>query len=116
MDLDFTSEQDLLRDTVRRTSERHCGLDVVRKLENDPVGYSPSLWTQFAEQGLLGLLIEEEYGGSGMSMIDAAVVYEALGRGLVCSPHFVSAVLAAGLIGRSASDAVKASWLPKIAS
>jgi alkylation response protein AidB-like acyl-CoA dehydrogenase len=116
MDLDFTSEQDLLRDTVRRTCERHCGLDVVRKLENDPVGYPPSLWTQFAEQGLLGLLIDEEYGGSGMSMIDAAVVYEELGRGLVCSPHFVSAVLAAGLIGRSVNDAVKATWLPRIAS
>jgi len=115
MDLDFTSEQDLLRDTVRRTCERHCGLDVVRKLENDPVGYSPSLWTQFAEQGLLGLLIDEEYGGSGMTMIDAAVVYEELGRGLVCSPHFVSAVLAAGLIGRSANSELKSTWLPKIA-
>jgi alkylation response protein AidB-like acyl-CoA dehydrogenase len=116
MDLDFTSEQDLLRDTVRRTCERHCGLDVVRKLENDPVGYAPSLWTQFAEQGLLGLLIDEAYGGSGMTMIDAAIVYEEFGRGLVCSPHFVSAVLAAGLIGRSANNDVKSTWLPKIAS
>jgi len=115
MDLDFTSEQDLLRETVRRTCERHCGLDVVRKLENDPLGYSPSLWTQFAEQGLLGLLIDEEYGGSGMTMVDAAVVYEELGRGLVCSPHFVCAVLAAGLIGRSANSDLKAAWLPKIA-
>jgi alkylation response protein AidB-like acyl-CoA dehydrogenase len=116
MDLDFTSEQDLLRDTVRRTCERHCGLDVVRKLENDPIGYPPSLWTQFAEQGLLGLLIDEEYGGSGMSMVDAAIVYEELGRGLVPSPHFVSAVLAAGLIGRSGDGAVKARWLPRLAS
>lgn len=116
MDLDFTSEQDLLRDTVRRTCERHCGLDVVRKLENDPIGYPPSLWTQFAEQGLLGLLIDEEYGGSGMSMIDAAVVYEEFGRSLVASPHFVSAVLAAGLIGRSSDESLKRSWLPKIAN
>ena len=45
MDMDFTSEQDLLRESVRRTCERHCGMDVVRKLENDPVGYSPALWS-----------------------------------------------------------------------
>ena len=46
MDIDFTSEQDLLRDSVRRSCERHCGLDEVRKLENDPIGHSTALWTQ----------------------------------------------------------------------
>jgi alkylation response protein AidB-like acyl-CoA dehydrogenase len=88
----------------------------VRKLENDPIGYPPSLWTQFAEQGLLGLLIAESYGGSGMTMIDAAIVYEELGRALAPSPHFVAAVLAAGLIGRSANEELKADWLPRIAT
>ncbi|HVV75672.1 MAG TPA: acyl-CoA dehydrogenase family protein [Mycobacteriales bacterium] len=116
MDLDFTPEQDLLRDTVRRTCERHAGLDVVRKLENDPIGHSPALWDQLAEQGLCGLVIDEEYGGSGMSMIDAAVVYEEFGRALVSSPHFVSAVLAAGLISRSGNESLKSELLPRIAS
>jgi alkylation response protein AidB-like acyl-CoA dehydrogenase len=116
MDLDFTSEQDLLRDSVRRACERHCGLDVVRKLENDPVGYSTELWQQLAELGVTGLIIDEQYGGSGMTMIDAAVVYEEFGRTLVPSPHFVSAVLAAGLISRSSNDALKADLLPRIAS
>ncbi|HEX3706920.1 MAG TPA: acyl-CoA dehydrogenase family protein [Mycobacteriales bacterium] len=116
MDLDFSSEQDMLRDSVRRTCERHAGLDVVRKLENDPVGHSPALWSQLGELGLLGLLIDEEHGGSGMSMVDAAVVYEEFGRALVASPHFVSAVLAAGLIGRSANTALKSAVLPRIAS
>jgi alkylation response protein AidB-like acyl-CoA dehydrogenase len=116
MDLDFTSEQDMLRDSVRRTCERHAGLDVVRKLENDPIGHSPALWTQLGELGLLGLLIDEEHGGSGMTMIDAAVVYEEFGRALVSSPHYVSAVLAAGLLGRSANTTLKSSLLPRIAS
>ncbi|MGN6473593.1 MAG: acyl-CoA dehydrogenase family protein [Mycobacteriales bacterium] len=116
MDLDFTPEQDLLRDTVRRTCERHAGLDVVRKLENDPIGHSPALWDQLAEQGICGLVIDEQYGGSGMTMIDAAVVYEEFGRALVSSPHFVSAVLAAGLVGRSRNEALKSELLPKVAS
>jgi alkylation response protein AidB-like acyl-CoA dehydrogenase len=116
MDLDFTPEQDLLRDSVRGVCERHSGLDVVRKLENDPVGYAPELWQQLGELGVTGLLIDEQYGGSGMSMVDAAVVYEEFGRALVPTPHFVSAVLSAGLIGRSSDDALKAELLPRIAS
>jgi alkylation response protein AidB-like acyl-CoA dehydrogenase len=116
MDLDFTPEQDLLRDSVRGVCERHSGLDVVRKLENDPVGYAPELWQQLGELGVTGLLIDEQYGGSGMSMVDAAVVYEEFGRALVPTPHFVSAVLAAGLIGRSSDGALKAELLPRIAS
>ncbi|MBV9485631.1 MAG: acyl-CoA/acyl-ACP dehydrogenase [Frankiaceae bacterium] len=116
MDMDFTPEQDMLRDSVRRTCERHAGLDVVRKLENDPVGYPPALWSALADLGVLGVLIDEEYGGSGMTMVDAAVIYEEFGRMLVPSPHFVSCVLAAGLVGRSANDQLKSTLLPQIAS
>jgi alkylation response protein AidB-like acyl-CoA dehydrogenase len=116
MDMDFTPEQDMLRDSVRRTCERHCGLDVVRKLENDPVGHSTALWAALADLGVLGVTIDEEYGGSGMTMVDAAVIYEELGRALVPSPHFVSAILAAGLLSRSSNDELKARLLPSIAS
>ena len=116
MDLDFTAEQDLLRESVRRSCERHGGLDATRKLEDDPVGYSPALWSQLGELGVLGVLISEQHGGSGMTMLDAAVVYEELGRALVPSPHFVSCILAAGLIGRASDRALKSRILPGIAS
>jgi alkylation response protein AidB-like acyl-CoA dehydrogenase len=89
MDMDFTPEQDLLRESVRRTCERHCGMDVVRKLENDPVGYSPALWSALTDLGL-----------DDMTLLDATIVYEELGRALVPSPHFVSCVLAAGVLRR----------------
>jgi alkylation response protein AidB-like acyl-CoA dehydrogenase len=116
MDMDFTSEQDLLRDSVRRTCERHASLDMLRKLENDPIGYSPALWTALADLGVLGVMIDEDHGGSGMTMVDAAVVYEELGRALAPSPHFVSCVLAAGLISRSTDKALKDRLLPGLAS
>jgi alkylation response protein AidB-like acyl-CoA dehydrogenase len=115
VDMDFTPEQELLRESVRRTCERHSGTDVVRKLENDPVGYSPALWSALGELGLLGLTVEEEHGGSGMTTLDAAIVYEELGRALVPSPHFVSCVLAAGALARRGTDAQKNNWLPRIA-
>ena len=116
MDMDFTPEQELLRESVRRTCARHSGTDVVRKLENDPVGYSPALWSALGELGLLGLTIDEKHGGSGMTMVEAALVYEELGRALVPSPHFVSCVLAAGVIARAGSEAQQAKWLPRIAA
>jgi alkylation response protein AidB-like acyl-CoA dehydrogenase len=116
MDMDFTPEQELLRDSVRRTCERHAGFDVVRKLENDLIGYSPALWTQLAELGVLGVTIDEQYGGSGMTMVDGVVIYEEFGRALVSSPHLVSCVLAAGLIGRASDHALKTRLLPAIAS
>ncbi|MBV9291255.1 MAG: acyl-CoA/acyl-ACP dehydrogenase, partial [Frankiales bacterium] len=115
MDMDFTPEQELLRETVRRTCERHCNTDEVRRLENNPVGYAPALWSALGELGLLGLTIPEDLGGSGMTLLDGALAYEELGRAIVPSPHFVSCVLAAGLIQR-AGGAVRDEWLPRIAS
>ena len=116
MDLDFTDEQEMLRETVRGVCEKHASLTVVREVEDDPIGYPESFWTQLADLGLLGLTIAEVDGGSGMSMLDAAVVYEEFGRALAPSPHFVSSVLCGGVLERAASTEQRQEWLPKIAS
>lgn len=116
MDLDFTEEQEMLRETVRGVCERYAPVPVIRALEDHPVGYPEDLWRQLGELGLLGLMLPEEYGGAGMSMLDAAIVYEEIGRSLAPTPHFVSSILSAGAILHAGSDAQKAEWLPKIAS
>ena len=56
-------------------------LDVVRQLEDDPNGYPEKLWLQLAELGLLGLTLPEAWGGSGMSMLGAVVVYQGSSAG-----------------------------------
>ena len=114
MDLDLSPEQDLLRDTVRGLCARHTDLTVVRQMEDDPVGYAAAFWGQLGELGLLGMTIPEDLGGSGMSAIDAAVVYQEFGRSLAPSPHFVSSVVSAGAILRGGDD-MRAAWLPSIA-
>lgn len=116
MDLDFSPEQDLLRESVRGICARHAGLEVVRKLEDDPIGYPPAFWEALAELGLCGLTIDEAHGGSGMSLLDAVIVYEELGRSLAPSPHFVSSVVSAGVIERLGTGDQKAEWLPRISS
>ena len=115
MDLDFSEEQDMLREMVRGLCSTAASLESVRALEDDPTGYDPEFWAQLAALDLTGLMIPEEFGGSGMTALEGAVVYEEFGRSLAPSPHFVSAVLSAGVILRAGSDAQKQAWLPPIA-
>ena len=116
LNLDFTGEQDMLRDMVRGLLAQHSPLEKVRELEDDPVGYSTELWSQLAELDLLGLVLPEELGGSGMTMLEGVIVYEELGRAVTPLPHFVSCVLSATALVRAGSADQQAEWLPKIAS
>ncbi len=114
VDLDFTEEQEMLREMVRGVCGSYASLDNVRELEDDPVGYSTELWKQLAALDLIGLMVPAEYGGSGMTLLEGAVVYEELGRALAPSPHFVSAVMATGVLLRAGSDEQQRELLPKI--
>jgi alkylation response protein AidB-like acyl-CoA dehydrogenase len=116
MDLDLTEEQELLRDTVRGLCARHAGLDVVRSLEDDPIGYADKLWAELGESGVLGLTIPDGDGGSGMTLLDAAVVFLARGRALSPLPLFRSVGMAGGVLSRAGTDAQRSTLLPRIAS
>ena len=116
LDLEFDQEQELLRQTVRDVLGRHCSLDVVREMEDDPVGYPAGLWTQLGELDLIGLLLPEAYGGSEMSLVEGVALYEELGRALAPTPHFVSAVMSGGVLAAAGSDAQKEQWLRPVAS
>jgi alkylation response protein AidB-like acyl-CoA dehydrogenase len=116
MDLDFSEEQQMLREMVRGVCAEHAPLSVVRALEDDPTGYPAGFWKQLAELGLLGITIPEAYGGSGQSALECAILHEELGRALAPSPHFVSSVLCAGALLRAGSEEQRQAWLPRIAS
>jgi len=116
MDLELSEEQAMLRDMVRGLCAEYAPLETVRAMEDDPTGYTSDFWKQLAELDLLGLMIPEAYGGSGMSLLDAAVVYEEFGRSLAPSPHFVSAILGAHVLLGAGSEDQKQELLPKIAS
>lgn len=116
LDLDFTSEQDMLREMVRGLGEQYASDEAIRALEDDAVGYSSEMWRQLADLGMVGLLLPEEFGGAGSTMMDAVVLYEELGRSLAPTPHMESAVLCGGALARSGSDTQRERWLPRIAS
>jgi alkylation response protein AidB-like acyl-CoA dehydrogenase len=114
MDLDFTPEQQVLREMVRGVVHEHAPLEVVRKMEDDPKGYPPALWKQLAEVGVLGVLVPEEYGGAAQTLLEAAIVYEELGRGLAPSPHLPSSIVGGGLVQAAGSEAQRREWLPRL--
>jgi alkylation response protein AidB-like acyl-CoA dehydrogenase len=116
LDLTFSPEQDMLRETVRGVVATTSPLSVVRELEDDPTGYSPELWKQLAHLDLIGLQLPEEFGGSGMGTLEGVVLYEEFGRAIAPSPHFVSSILSGGALARSGSQEQKQAWLPGIVS
>ncbi|MFP8875304.1 MAG: acyl-CoA dehydrogenase family protein, partial [Myxococcota bacterium] len=116
MDLEFSEEQQLIKDMTRSMLAEHSSVEVVREVEDDPKGYPDELWKQMGELGLLGVLIPESYGGGGQSLLEAALIYEEIGRAMAPTPHFVSAVMSAGILLAAGSEDQQGEWLPRIAS
>ena len=117
MALVLTEEQSMLRDSARDLIGDKAPVSHLRHLRDtkDAAGFSRDLWKTFSEMGFSGLLVPEEFGGSGLGCVEAGVVMEEIGRNLTPSPFLGTAVLAASALSRSGSAAQKAEHLPKIA-
>jgi alkylation response protein AidB-like acyl-CoA dehydrogenase len=118
MALVLTEEQSMLRDSARGLISDRAPVSHLRHLRDsaDATGFSRELWKTFAEMGFAGLLVAEEFGGSGLGCVEAGVVMEEIGRNLTPSPFLATAVLAAGALSRGGSAAQKAEHLPAIAA
>ena len=117
MPLVLTEEQSMLRDSARGFISDKAPVAHLRQLRDsrDPVGFSRDLWAAFAGMGFSGLLVPEQFGGSGLGAVEAGVVMEEIGRTLMPSPFLSTAVLAATALARGGSSAQQAEHLPKIA-
>ena len=116
MDFDLTDEQRLLRNSVDRLVQDRYNFEARRGYQAAEHGWSPAVWAQFAELGLLGLPFDEVHGGFGGGSIDTALVMEAIGRGLVVEPYLSTIVMCGGLLRHAASPAQLAALVPKIAA
>ncbi|MGI8793221.1 MAG: acyl-CoA dehydrogenase family protein [Acidimicrobiales bacterium] len=117
MNFAFNEEQEELRKSVRRFLEDKSSETAVRELMETDDGYDTDVWNQMGQQlGLQGLAIPEEYGGSGYSYVELAIVLEEMGRALLCAPYFSTVALAANALLNTDDDAAKKDLLPGIAS
>jgi len=113
MDFDFTDDQDSLRDAVRRWVDKGYDFERRRGIVQRG-GFSREAWSELAELGLLGLAVPEASGGMGFGAVEAMVVMEELGRGIVVEPYAAVALVAAPLLAASAAPEATR-WLKDIA-
>jgi alkylation response protein AidB-like acyl-CoA dehydrogenase len=112
MNFDFTDDQQSLRDAVRRWVDKGYGFERRRRIVKD-AGFSRDAWREIAELGLTGLAVPEAHGGLGFGPVEAMVVMEELGRGLVLEPYAQAALVAPALLAAAPAD-VQARWLPRV--
>ena len=104
MDFNFTEEQSMIRDSLARLIREKYDFDTRRAALSSELGRDAAMWAQFAELGLLMAPFSEEDGGLGGNAIDAMVVMEEFGKGLVTEPFIPSVVCGGGFL-RSAGTA-----------
>jgi alkylation response protein AidB-like acyl-CoA dehydrogenase len=116
MDFGFNEEQEMLRASARKFLENECTSEFVRKRMAEDAGVTEEFWTKLAEQGWLGLIYDEEYGGSGLGIVDLTVLMEEMGRAVMPGPFFSTVLLGGLTIKEAGSAAQKKEWLSKIAA
>ena len=114
MDFDFTDDQEQLRDAVRRWVDKGFSFDRRHAIAKAG-GKTRELLGELTDLGLLGLQVDDAHGGLGFGAVEAMVVMEELGRGLVNAPYAQAALLAPSLLAH-APEALQAAWLPRIVS
>ena len=116
LDFDLGETADMLRDSVRAFSDDHIA---PRADEIDRSNQFPrDLWPRFGELGLLGITVEEEYGGAGFGYLEHCVAMEEVSRGSasVGLSYGAHSNLAVNQLRRNGNDAQKRKYLPKLIS
>ena len=116
MDLSLSETQQLIQESARDFVRNDCAKDKLAEFDKQQAPVDRELWQNMARLGWMGMVIPEEYGGTGNSMTDVAVLFEELGRGPVPGPMLSSAVLGASILLEAASPEQKKSWLPEVAT
>jgi alkylation response protein AidB-like acyl-CoA dehydrogenase len=115
MDLSLTESQRMLKNTARDFMTREVPKDVIVGLQRSETGYRPEMWETAAELGWLGMVVPPEYGGSGATLTDTAVLFEELGRGPLPGPFFNSSVLGGLIVLEAGTEEQRRRILPAIA-
>jgi alkylation response protein AidB-like acyl-CoA dehydrogenase len=116
MDFGISADQKMMQDTVGRTLERACPLERVRAAAEGREAYAADVWAALADTGACGLIVPEEHGGVGLTLLDVALAAQMLGRSVAPVPFMASCVMAPLALLGSGSAAQQGEWLPKLAA
>jgi alkylation response protein AidB-like acyl-CoA dehydrogenase len=115
MDLGLDEAQQMLKTSAREFLEAECTDTYVREMEEDERGFTPELWQKLTEQGWLGMVFPEEYGGFGLTFFDLTVLLEETGAAMLPGPLFATVVLGGMTLTEAGSEEQKRQFLPSIA-
>jgi alkylation response protein AidB-like acyl-CoA dehydrogenase len=114
MDLGLNEAQQMLKNSAREFLDAECPTTYVREMELDERGYTTEMWQKVAEQGWLGLIFPEEYGGFGLNFVDLSILLEEIGRVMLPGPLFSTVVMGGMTILDAGSEDQKQELLPQI--
>jgi len=115
MDIGFSEEQELLRDTARKFLDSECPTQFVRRMMDTDDAVTDEFWRQLAENGWLGITYPEDAGGSELGLVDLVVLMEEIGRAVMPGPYPATVLLGGAAIATAGSPAQRREWLPRIA-
>lgn len=114
MDMGLSEIQQMLKNSAREFLAQESPLTLAREMENDAQGFPDDLWRQVASLGWTGIPFPEQYGGTGGSFLDLAVLIEEMGRALLPAPYFATVVLGGLTVLDAGSDDQKGYLLPGV--
>jgi alkylation response protein AidB-like acyl-CoA dehydrogenase len=104
MDFAFTQEQEALRELAHKILADHVTQDRLRIVESGTEWFDREVWGALAQANLIGLGFSEEYGGSGLSLFEVALVLEQIGRHVAPIPYLATVVMGGMPVERFGND------------
>ncbi|MBV8507969.1 MAG: acyl-CoA/acyl-ACP dehydrogenase [Alphaproteobacteria bacterium] len=114
MDIGFTEEQELLRESARRFFESECTAQFVRQRMAESAAVTDEFWRKLADQGWFGIIYPEEESGLGLGLVDLVVLMEEMGRAVMPGPFLSTVLLGGAAITEAGAPAQRRQWLPQI--
>jgi len=116
MEFGLSDEQLMLTESLRGFLAEKLPMEKLRKIAESGLGFDPDVWAGLCGQGIPGIMVPEDFGGSGLSLLDATVAAEMLGYYAAPMPFAAAVVMAPLALIASGDRAQRAEWLPRIAS
>jgi alkylation response protein AidB-like acyl-CoA dehydrogenase len=116
MNFDYNEEQQLLAASVKRFIDKDYTFEARRKIVASSEGHSNTIWSTFAEIGLLGLPFSPDVGGFGGGAVDLMSVMESIGEALVVEPYLSTVGLGAQFVARAGTSVQRQAILPLVAA
>ncbi|MDH3336234.1 MAG: acyl-CoA/acyl-ACP dehydrogenase [Gammaproteobacteria bacterium] len=116
MDFNFSEEQQSIVDAAERVFADLCDDDTIKNIGESDVPLHKELWAQLADSGMLGLVVDEEHGGLGMTLVELCLLFELQGKYLAPVPMIATLVECGLVISGSDNVTLKADLLPQVVS